>query len=150
MHRVDCLADATMPDDARPDDPPLGYDGALRRAEQLASDPAKTESLLERATSKAERVRNVKRVKGFWGDLTALFRMVRARVRGEYKELPWRALVSALAGIVYFVNPLDVVPDVIPFLGYVDDAAVMAFVIRMIAGDLARFREWEETGTGRA
>lgn len=138
-----------MPDDTRPDDPtaddaPRGYDGAHRRAELLASDPIETERLLERATSKAERVRNVQRVKGFWGDLMALFRMVRARVRGEYKELPWRSMVSALAAIVYFVNPLDVVPDVVPFLGYVDDAAVMAFVLRMIAGDLSRFREWED------
>jgi len=127
-----------------PPDRPLGYDGARRRAERLASDPEGTERLLSRAASKAERVRNARRMRGFWSDLTALFRMVRARLRGEYERLPWRSLVSALAAIVYFVNPLDVVPDVIPFLGYVDDAAVLAFVLRMISGDVARFRTWEE------
>lgn len=134
-------------DDDRADEPqdrPWGYEGARRRAERLASDPAETERLLERATNKAERVRNVERVKGFWSDLTALFRLVRARVRGEYPDLPWRAMVSALAAILYFFSPIDVVPDFIPFLGYIDDAAVLAFVLRMIAGDLARFREWED------
>jgi len=127
-----------------PNDPPRGYDDAHRRAERLASDLGETERLLSRAVSKAERVRNVKRVRGFWSDLTALFRLIRARVRGEYKDLPWRSMVSALAGVIYFVNPLDVIPDIIPFLGYIDDAAVLAFVLRMIAGDLARFREWED------
>jgi len=131
------------PADDAPGDRPRGYDGARRRAERLAEDPAETERLLARATRKAERVKDVQRVKGFWSDLTALFRLVRAKARGEYKALPWRAMVSALAAIVYFVNPLDVIPDVIPFLGYVDDAAVLAFVLRMIAGDLSRFREWE-------
>lgn len=133
-----------MSDDPQdPSDKPLGYDGARRRAERLASDPQETERLLSRAASKAERVRNARRVRGFWSDLTALFRLVRARVRGEYERLPWRAMISALAAIVYFVNPLDVIPDVIPFLGYVDDAAVLAFVLRMISGDISRFREWE-------
>jgi uncharacterized membrane protein YkvA (DUF1232 family) len=131
----------------RDDDPqkrPWGYDGARRRAERLASDPEETERLLERAASKAERVKNVERVRGFWSDLTALFRLVRARIRGEYTELPWRAMTSALAAIIYFFSPIDVVPDFIPFLGYVYDAAVLAFVLRMIAGDIARFRDWED------
>ncbi len=135
-----------MGDDEQHDDRPRGYDGAHRRAERLASDSEETERLLTRAMSKAQRVRNVGRVKGFWSDLTTLLRLVRARISGRYTELPWRALVSAITGIVYFVNPLDVLPDVIPFLGYVDDAAVLAFVLRMIAGDLARFRAWEAAG----
>ena len=41
------------------------------------------------------------------------------------------------------MNPLDVVPDVVPFFGFIDDAAVIAFVIRMLMGDLQRFRRWE-------
>ena len=147
------MTDPAPSDDPAPDRPgerPRGYDGARRRAERLATDPDETERLLARATRKAERVKGVRRVKGFWRDLTALFRLVRARARGDYKALPWRAMVSALAAIVYFVNPLDVVPDVIPFVGYVDDAAVLAFVLRMIAGDLSRFREWEASRDAEA
>jgi uncharacterized membrane protein YkvA (DUF1232 family) len=135
-----------MTNDDRPsEDPPLGYEGARRRAEQLAKDPEGTEKLLVRAAEKAERVRDAKKVEGFWNDLMVLFRLIRARLAGRYKITPWRSIVSALAGVVYFVNPLDVVPDVIPFFGFIDDAAVIAFVIRMLMGDLQRFTEWETT-----
>jgi len=40
------------------------------------------------------------------------------------------ALVGALA---YFVVPYDIIPDVLPALGFVDDAAVLATAIRMVA-----------------
>jgi len=129
--------------DCLPDDAPLGYEGARRRAEVLAADPESTELLLARAAEKAERLRDSRNVSGFWNDLMVLFRLIRARLSGSYDVTPWRSIVSALAGIVYFVNPLDVIPDVIPFIGFIDDAAVIAFVIRVIMGDLERFLEWE-------
>ena len=137
-----------MTDDRPPahppeEDPPLGYEGARRRAERLVKDPERTERLLVQAAEKAERVRDAKKVEGFWDDLMDLFRLIRARISGRYKTTPWRSIVSALAGVVYFVNPLDVGPDVIPFFGFIDDAAVIAFVIRMLMGDLQRFRDWE-------
>ncbi len=140
-------SDPLPPDDTTPDEPPLGYDRARRQAESLAGDPEATHELLERATVKAERVRDVKRVQGFFADLGTLFRMIRSRIRGDYPDMPWRALVAAIAAVVYFVNPFDVVPDVIPVIGYLDDAAVIAFVLRMLSGDLLRFREWESEPT---
>ena len=41
------------------------------------------------------------------------------------------ALVAALA---YFVLPFDVVPDILPLIGYSDDAAVLVTALRMVAG----------------
>jgi uncharacterized membrane protein YkvA (DUF1232 family) len=43
------------------------------------------------------------------------------------------ALMGALA---YFVLPFDFVPDVLPFLGFADDAAVLLTTVRMVAGHL--------------
>jgi len=43
------------------------------------------------------------------------------------------ALVGALA---YFVLPYDLVPDMLPVLGFADDAAVLAAAIRMVAGHI--------------
>jgi uncharacterized membrane protein YkvA (DUF1232 family) len=43
------------------------------------------------------------------------------------------ALVGALA---YFVLPFDVVPDVLPLLGFTDDAAVLLTAVRMVAGHM--------------
>ena len=43
------------------------------------------------------------------------------------------ALVGALA---YFVLPFDFVPDMLPFLGFADDAAVLLTTLRMVSGNL--------------
>ena len=48
--------------------------------------------------------------------------------------LPVKAsLVGALA---YFVLPTDIIPDVLPILGFTDDAAVLATAINLVAGHI--------------
>jgi uncharacterized membrane protein YkvA (DUF1232 family) len=49
-----------------------------------------------------------------------------------------------VAAILYFISPLDVIPDFIPGVGYVDDVAVIAWVLNSIAHDLDDFRAWEQ------
>jgi uncharacterized membrane protein YkvA (DUF1232 family) len=49
----------------------------------------------------------------------------------------------ALAAVIYFLNPLDLIPDFIPGIGYLDDATVIAFVFSSIRKDLLKFLDWE-------
>jgi uncharacterized membrane protein YkvA (DUF1232 family) len=46
---------------------------------------------------------------------------------------------------VYFVSPVDLVPDLLLGLGFADDAAVLALVFVMVRRELAGFRAWEHT-----
>ena len=52
-----------------------------------------------------------------------------------------------IAGLVYVVSPIDLVPDAIPVAGYADDVVAVGFVIRQVHHELAAFREWESTVT---
>ena len=76
-------------------------------------------------------------------DAGALFRMIRACAKRTYSATPWESLVLAVAALVYFVSPIDLIPDPIPVIGYIDDAAVIAFVALSIRSDLDNFRKWE-------
>ncbi len=76
-------------------------------------------------------------------DLQALLRMLRETLAGRYRALPTRSLVAVLAGAVYLVNPLDLVTDVLPLVGLVDDVAVLAWITHMIRRDLDAFLAWE-------
>ena len=78
-----------------------------------------------------------------WEKLQALLRLVTAWVQGRYRVVPWRTLILAIAGILYFLDPLDLFPDPIPFLGYLDDAGVLALVVKAIQKDIDRFLTWE-------
>ena len=73
----------------------------------------------------------------------ALFRLMKAYYSGDYRDIPWGSIVMATGAIIYFVSPIDLIPDWIPFAGYVDDAAVILFVVRQIKSDVDNFMEWE-------
>lgn len=112
-----------------------------KRAQEVLSDFEKTADVVERATQKARA--QAGRLRSVWRDLQDLLRLLRAWSSRAYTRVPWGTLVIALAAVLYFVNPLDLAPDFIPVVGYLDDATVMAFVIRSIQKELERFREWE-------
>ena len=76
-------------------------------------------------------------------DLGVLLRLSRAFATRQYRSVPWRSMLYAVAALVYFVNPADLLPDVLVGLGFVDDAAVIAAVVGAIKNDLEAFRSWE-------
>lgn len=78
-------------------------------------------------------------------ELHTLLRLARAWMRREYRAIPWRSLLYGVAALAYFVNPVDLLPDALVGLGFIDDVAVIAAVTRAIRADLDRFRQWELT-----
>jgi uncharacterized membrane protein YkvA (DUF1232 family) len=114
-----------------------------RNAEQLFGRTRETSLLLADAVRKSER--NRRKLRGVWRDLSALLRLLRAWKNKTYTGLPRKTIVAALAALIYFVNPMDLMPDVIPLIGFIDDAAVLGLVMAAIRDDLERFQEWEGT-----
>jgi len=53
--------------------------------------------------------------------------------------IPWRTTAAVVFALAYFISSVDLIPDVIPIIGYFDDAFVVAEVMVMVAADLARF-----------
>lgn len=80
-------------------------------------------------------------------DFGTMMRMTKAWALREYRTVPWKSLVYIVGAIIYFVNPIDVIPDVLGAIGFIDDAAVAAAVIRAVQAQLDAFREWEERGS---
>jgi len=83
-------------------------------------------------------------LKGYWGDLQTLVRLVRAYASGTYREVALSTLLFALAGIIYFVNPFDLIPDFILGLGFIDDVSVLVYVLSKIKVEVDTFLRWEE------
>jgi uncharacterized membrane protein YkvA (DUF1232 family) len=52
------------------------------------------------------------------------------------QDTPLKVKAALLAALAYFVLPIDFMPDVMPLLGFTDDAAVLATAIRMVAAHL--------------
>lgn len=75
-------------------------------------------------------------------DLKLLQALCLAYWRGEYRAVSPKAILSIVAGLMYFLSPLDAIPDWIPGLGMLDDIAVLAWVMKNFDGELDAFRQW--------
>lgn len=82
-------------------------------------------------------------------DASSMARLVSAWARHEYDAVPWRAIAAAAGALLYFLNPLDAVPDLLPGTGLVDDATVLAAVGAALKFEIDRFVEWERRHTGQ-
>jgi uncharacterized membrane protein YkvA (DUF1232 family) len=58
---------------------------------------------------------------------------------GRYREVPWRSIAIAAGALLYSVSPGDVVPDIVPLVGSIDDAVVLGIAMRLIRRDLERY-----------
>jgi uncharacterized membrane protein YkvA (DUF1232 family) len=125
----------------RQDRNPEGFEGAKRKAYEFARDKEKTGYLLDEAVAKAKRYKTV--LDSVWEDLQTLLRLVGAWKNQQY-QTPWRSIIIAISGIIYFVNPFDIVPDFIPGAGFLDDATVIGFVLKSIKEDIEQYIIWEK------
>ena len=86
------------------------------------------------------------RFKANWPYLLTMLRLVRAYERGEYKQVSNDDLTWILAALNYLVDPFDLIPDMTPLLGFVDDATVVGFVADKTRQTLDEFMIWETIG----
>lgn len=70
--------------------------------------------------------------------------LVRDYVAGRYRDVPWWAIAAMVFSLLYVLSPLDLIPDFIPVIGLMDDAAVFAICVGMVERDLQRYAEWRE------
>ena len=120
---------------------PRGFKRFQKRAEQSVEVPTHVQSIAQRAAEKLGKHKG--RLHELRRDVPLLLRLTRAWARKDYTEIPWKSIVSVVAALLYFISPLDVIPDFIPFIGFVDDAAVVAFVLKSLRTDLSDFQCWE-------
>jgi len=83
-------------------------------------------------------------LKGLREDLTLLQALCVAWWRGEYRAISPNALIAIVAGLLYFLSPIDAIPDWLPGLGFVDDLAVLSWVMRKWSAELDAFKAWKQ------
>ena len=117
------------------------YKKYLDMAKTYVNNQKKSTELLDEATTKSNTNKNA--LEEVWDNLQLLIAMFRSWVKGEYKEIPTKTIISIIAAIIYFVSPVDFIPDFLVGLGFADDAAIIGFTIKQITDDLEKFKLWQ-------
>jgi uncharacterized membrane protein YkvA (DUF1232 family) len=122
------------------------FNSALRYASTLAGRPGRLLSILPKLALKLKET-NWKNVNAASAKekLFVLGRLIKAYGTGRYREVPWKTLLLIVAAVLYFINPLDLVPDIIPLTGLTDDFAVLLWVYNSVSDEIEKFLIWEKT-----
>ena len=107
-----------------------------------------TDKDVEKVVSKSEEIQEKFNTKGplkrFIDDGKLLLAFVKDYWAGNYRKIPFGVIGAIVFSLIYVFNPFDLVPDMIPFIGQVDDVGVISACLLLVERDLHKYRDWKQ------
>jgi len=119
------------------------FASAMARARRNVGNKGELLDLVDSAEKKSKKFKSGAGVQ-LLAELKTMLRLVRAYAADDYRDISWESMVLIVAGIVYVVSPIDLIPDPIAGAGFLDDAVVVAFVLKVVRDELSDFTRWEQ------
>jgi len=82
-------------------------------------------------------------LESLWQDIKDMWNMVKDYWNKKYPDVPFGTIAAIVTALLYFVSPIDVIPDFIPVVGYIDDAFIVTLALKMIGKDIEKYRSWK-------
>lgn len=117
------------------------FDNLYKKAERLITSGTAISRLLDQVFLKMGETTEV--FYKFQDSLIALTRMLSSWWKGDYKNISIKSIIAVVATLIYFVNPIDLIPDFIPFFGQLDDIFILGYLIKLLNKEIERFMAWE-------
>lgn len=106
-----------------------------------------TENDIETVVTKSEDIEEKFKARGplkrFIEDYRVLKELIRDYRGGRYRQALYGTIAAAVFALLYVLNPFDLLPDVLPFIGVLDDASVITACLMLIERDLGKYRNWK-------
>ncbi len=101
-------------------------------------------TVVEKAKTIRGRFQHVGPLGKYLQDVELLISIVKDYWTGEYRDIPWWALSAIVFALLYVISPVDLIPDFIPVIGYLDDAAVVSICLKLVEQELHTYKAWKE------
>lgn len=112
------------------------------KAEEMLKDDAKITEFLSRLEEK------LKVVPGIGEQLShvpVFVSLLRSYHKKEYTKIPLGTIVAIISALIYWISPVDIIPDSIPGFGQVDDAAVLGVCLLLVDSDIKEYIVWRDS-----
>ena len=119
--------------------------GLIKKSSKKISDTLKNRELCEKLLTGLES--KIKKIPVLGGELAYIpmcISLLRSYITKEYTDVPVKTMGLIVFGLMYFLSPMDIVPDALPGIGYLDDAAVIGFVLKSTREDLDKYDNWRK------
>ena len=103
------------------------------------------QEVVHRAGDIRQKVTDNAPLKKFFKDVSLLIAMIRDCCSGAYQTIPLWVIGAVVFALLYVLSPIDLIPDFIPVLGLVDDAAVLGLCLAMTERDIQKYQQWKES-----
>ena len=121
---------------------PARFGEFSRRAQDLVQSPQRLQKVVAQGARKLLRQGGGKFAE-VTEELKLFIALLRAWLAGDYREVSNKTLVAVATAVLYFVVPLDVIPDFLFGWGLLDDAAVISYVFNQIRAEMQQFEQWQ-------
>ena len=78
----------------------------------------------------------------FLEDVKIFLSMLKDFFTKKYTEVPIGTIMAIAGSLLYVLLPVDIIPDFIPVVGYVDDVAILATCMAFVHSDLQQYKEF--------
>lgn len=113
----------------------------LPRAKKIVSDPERMEKLAKESFSLLKGKGKLTRVRR---EGLLLAKLAKDSITGRYRGLKKRNLLFIVAGLMYLVNPMDILPDFLFAIGFADDIGVLMYVFKKLDGEIKAYEAWRD------
>lgn len=110
-------------------------------AEELLKDKKKMEHFLERLERKLFKIPFAGK---YLSDVPVFISLIKAYIDKEYTAIPIGSIIAVISALIYLLSPIDIIPDIVPVVGILDDAAVIATVYALVHDDIEEFKAWRD------
>ena len=107
---------------------------------------AAPEKVAQEKDKTLDKIKNASALSGLFDNIRTAYDMVSDSVTGKYQGVAKSTLALLAGGLAYLALPLDLVPDFIPVAGWVDDAAVLAWIFKRCADEFQKYKAFKRPG----
>ena len=106
---------------------------------------ADLEYLINEEEKLQEKLKDSSHLERVTKDLMLFMSLLKDYYKGNYRDIPYKTISAGVVGLLYTLNPIDIIPDFIPFIGHIDDTLVLTFCLKLIEKDLQKYQTWKKS-----